>query len=157
MSHPAIAVRRLPLTLRPDPARVLVRPFLPTMTGPKAINPNDAARALTILTRILSLPEEQILTILDEVLREFGSRHQRIREIFVERFEQVKSYLPSDRALSEERKLLIGSYFISEYSLESAALFNPSIIPHPDQTNLPEGSIRIILSLRATGEVTFRR
>jgi hypothetical protein len=127
------------------------------MTGPKAINPNDAARALTILTRILSLPEEQILTILDEVLREFGSRHQRIREIFVERFEQVKSYLPSDRALSEERKLLIGSYFISEYSLESAALFNPSIIPHPDQTNLPEGSIRIILSLRATGEVTFRR
>jgi predicted GH43/DUF377 family glycosyl hydrolase len=161
VSHPAIAVRRLPLTLRPDPLRVLMRPFLPTMTGPKAINPIDAPRALKILTRILSLPEEQVLTILDEVLREFGNRHQRIREIFVERFESVKDYLPSDRPLSEERKLLIGSYFISEYSLESAALFNPSIIPHPDQTNLPEGCIRVILSLRATGEghissITFR-
>ena len=112
------------------------------MTGPKSINPNDAPRALKILTRILSLSDEQVLEILGEVFHEFGNRHQRIREVFVERFEQVKGYLPSDRPMSEERKLLIGSYFTSEYSLESAALFNPSIIPHPDQTNLPEGSMR---------------
>ncbi|HEY5768812.1 MAG TPA: glycoside hydrolase family 130 protein [Terrimicrobium sp.] len=161
MSLPAIAVRRLPLVLRPDASRVLVRPFLPTMTGPKSINPNDAPRALKILTRILSLSDEQVLEILGEVFHEFGNRHQRIREVFVERFEQVKGYLPSDRPMSEERKLLIGSYFTSEYSLESAALFNPSIIPHPDQTNLPEGSMRVILSMRATGEghvssITFR-
>ena len=161
MSLPSIAVRRLPLVLRPDASRVLVRPFLPTMTGPKSINPNDAPRALKILTRILSLSDEQVLEILGEVFHEFGNRHQRIREVFVERFEQVKGYLPSDRPMSEERKLLIGSYFTSEYSLESAALFNPSIVPHPDQTNLPEGSIRVILSMRATGEghvssITFR-
>ena len=63
--------------------------------------------------------------------------------------------------LSEQRRLLIGSYFLAEYSLESAALFNPSIVPHPDQTDLPPGALRFILSLRATGEghissITFR-
>lgn len=161
MSHPVIAVRRLPLTLRPDPSRVLVRPFLPTMTGPSTINPMDAPRALKILARILSLPEDQIQALLDDVFREFGNRHQRIRDIFAERFAQVRNYLPSDRPVSEERQLLIGSYFTTEYSLECAALFNPSIIPHPDQSNIAEGSIRIILSLRATGEghissITFR-
>ncbi|HEY5707565.1 MAG TPA: glycoside hydrolase family 130 protein [Terrimicrobiaceae bacterium] len=161
MSHPVIAVHRLPLTLRPDPSRVLVRPFLPTMTGPSTINPMDAPRALKILARILSLPEDQIQALLDDVFREFGNRHQRIRDIFAERFAQVRNYLPSDRPVSEERQLLIGSYFTTEYSLECAALFNPSIIPHPDQSNIAEGSIRIILSLRATGEghissITFR-
>ncbi len=63
--------------------------------------------------------------------------------------------------MSEQRRLLIGSYFLAEYSLESAALFNPSIVPHPDQTDLPPGALRFILSLRATGEghissITFR-
>jgi predicted GH43/DUF377 family glycosyl hydrolase len=161
MSHPRIGVRRLPLTLRPDPCRVLVRPFLPTMTGPTAINPLDAPRALKILARILSLPEDEVRFLLDDVFREFGNRHQRIRDVFAQRFEQVRDYLPSDRPLTEERQLLIGSYFTSEYSLESAALFNPSIIPHPDQSNLAEDSLRIVLSLRATGEghissITFR-
>ncbi|HVQ20027.1 MAG TPA: hypothetical protein VMS23_03165, partial [Terrimicrobiaceae bacterium] len=123
MSHPRIGVRRLPLTLRPDPCRVLVRPFLPGMTGPTAINPLDAPRALKILARILSLPEDEIRFLLDDVFREFGNRHQRIRDVFAQRFEQARDYLPSDRPLTEERQLLIGSYFTSEYSLESAALF----------------------------------
>jgi hypothetical protein len=39
-----------------------------------------------------------------------------------------------------------------EYSIESAALFNPSIVPHPDQSHLKKGSLRFIMSLRATGE-----
>ena len=69
--------------------------------------------------------------------------------------------LPEDAAITEQRRLLIGSYFLSEYSLESAALFSPSMVPHPDQTNLPPGAVRFILSLRATGEghissITFR-
>ena len=67
----------------------------------------------------------------------------------------------TDEELSEQRQLLIGSYFLAEYSLESAALFNPSIVPHPDQSDLPPGALRFILSLRATGEghissITFR-
>lgn len=161
MSQPGINVRRLPLTLRPDPSRVLVRPFLPSMTGPSEMNPIDSSRALKILTRIISLPEDHIHSVLDDIFRDFGSRHQRIRDVFAQRFAQVKSCLPTDRPLSQERQLLIGSYFTSEYSLESAALFNPSIVPSPDQSNIAEGSVRIILSLRATGEghissITFR-
>ena len=71
------------------------------------------------------------------------------------------SLLLTDEEVSEQRRLLIGSYFLAEYSLESAALFNPSIVPHPDQTGLPSGALRFILSLRATGEghissITFR-
>src|SRR5947209_19270666 len=66
-----------------------------------------------------------------------------------------------DGEISEQRQLLIGSYFLAEYSLESAALFNPSMVPHPDQTGLPPGALRFVLSLRATGEghissITFR-
>ena len=161
VSPPPLNVERLPLTLRPDPSRVLVRPFLPTMVGPTAINPIDSPRALKILSRILSLTEEEVHALLEDVLREFGTRHQRIRDIFAKRFAQVEGYLPTDRRLSEERQLLVGSYFTSEYSLESAGLFNPCIIPHPDQSHIAEGSIRIILSLRATGEghissITFR-
>jgi predicted GH43/DUF377 family glycosyl hydrolase len=158
MSHPIIAVRRLRLTLRPDPSRVLMRPFLPTMAG---FNPVDSPRTLKILIRILALSEEQTCVLLDDVLREFGNRHQRILDLLFQRFSQVQHHLPADSPISEARRLLIGSYFTSEYSLESAALFNPSIVPHPDQSNVDEGTVRVILSLRATGEghissVTFR-
>ncbi|MGA3019491.1 MAG: glycoside hydrolase family 130 protein, partial [Bryobacteraceae bacterium] len=80
---------------------------------------------------------------------------------FLERFEQVRKLLSLNGKLSEPRKLLIGSYFTSEFSLESAALFNPSIVPHLDQSRVPRNGLRFILSLRATGEghvssVTFR-
>jgi len=69
--------------------------------------------------------------------------------------------IPALKKVSDERALLIGSYFLSEYSIESAALFNPSIVPHPDQSDLPAGSLRFVLSLRAVGEghissITFR-
>ncbi|MGA8594848.1 MAG: glycoside hydrolase family 130 protein [Bryobacteraceae bacterium] len=109
----------------------------------------------------MSLPEDQIASLLDEVSAEFSQRHQQIRQLFLERFEQVRDLLLTDEEPSEQRRLLIGSYFLAEYSLESAALFNPSIIPHPDQTGLPAGALRFILSLRATGEghissITFR-
>src|SRR6185436_10608065 len=78
-----------------------------------------------------------------------------------ERFQQVRELVPPWEELSEQRRELIGSYFLSEYSLESAALFNPSIVPDPDQTGMPSGALRFILSLRATGEghissITFR-
>ena len=109
----------------------------------------------------MALPEDQVGPLLDEVSAEFSERHQHIRKLFLERFEQVRELLLTDEELSEQRRLLIGSYFLAEYSLESAALFNPSIVPHPDQTGLPAGALRFILSLRATGEghissITFR-
>jgi predicted GH43/DUF377 family glycosyl hydrolase len=157
----SISVRRLPLSLRPNSSRVLLRPFFPTTIGGTETKPVDSARARLILARILALSEEQVGALLDEVFKEFGDRHQRVSDILAQRFLQVRQYLPADVEVSEARQLLIGSYFTSEYSLESAALFNPSIIPHPDQRNVAEGSVRVILSLRATGEghissITFR-
>ena len=92
---------------------------------------------------------------------EFGERHLKIHEFFRRRFDEARPYLLAGQKLSEERELLLGAYFTHEYSLEAAALFNPSIIPHPDQSGLPTGSLRFILSLRATAEghvssITFR-
>jgi predicted GH43/DUF377 family glycosyl hydrolase len=87
-----------------------------------------------------------------EVLREFAERHQKLRAFFLHRFAQLEPELPTDQRLTESRRLLLGAYFSNEYSLEAAALFNPSIVPHPDQSDLPEGSLRFVLSLRATGE-----
>ena len=109
----------------------------------------------------MSLPESQVGPLLDEVSAEFSKRHQEIRRSFLERFDQVRDFVVTDKEISEQRRLLIGSYFVCEYSLESAALFNPSIVPHPDQADLPPGALRFILSLRATGEghissITFR-
>ncbi|MFA7232759.1 MAG: hypothetical protein WC076_01465, partial [Terrimicrobiaceae bacterium] len=160
MPPASLPLKRQPVFLKPDPRRVLVRPFLPTVE-PRAFNPTDAPRALKILARILSLTDAEVDGLLDEVLRDFGDRHQEIESIFSERFRQVERFIPTDRPLSKSRKLLMGSYFTNEYSFECAALFNPSIIPHPDQTGVPDGSLRIILSLRATGEghissITFR-
>ncbi len=99
--------------------------------------------------------------LLGDVMREFHDRHQKTRSFFLNRFEQVKQYLLTDQPLSENRRLLIGSYFTQEYSLESAALFNPSMLWHPDQSGLEPGSRRFLLSLCATGEghissITFR-
>jgi predicted GH43/DUF377 family glycosyl hydrolase len=109
----------------------------------------------------MSLPENQVGPLLNDVAAEFSQRHQQIHRSFLERFEQVRDLVMADEGISEQRQLLIGSYFVCEYSLESAALFNPSIVPHPDQSDLPPGALRFILSLRATGEghissITFR-
>jgi predicted GH43/DUF377 family glycosyl hydrolase len=147
----SINLRRTGPVLSPDQSRVLLRPF----------NPGDSQRADGIVGRIMSLPEDQVGALLEETYAEFSPRHQEIGKVFLERFEQVRELLWADEELSEQRRLLIGAYFLAEYSLESAALFNPSIVPHPDQTGLAPGALRFILSLRATGEghissITFR-
>jgi predicted GH43/DUF377 family glycosyl hydrolase len=151
MNANTIHVSRAPTILKPDQSRVLLRPF----------SLGDSQRVGSIIARIMSLPEERVGVLLNEICAEFSQRHQQIRHLFLERFEQVRGMFLTDEGLSEERRLLIGSYFLAEYSLESAALFNPSIVPHPDQTGLPAGALRFILSLRATGEghissITFR-
>ena len=151
MNTNAINLRRTNTVLKPDQSRVLLRPFVP----------GDSQRIGRIIARIMSLPEERVGALLDEVSAEFSQRHQQIRRMFLERFEQVRQEHVSEQDLSEQRRLLIGSYFLAEYSLESAALFNPSIVPHTDQTGVPPGALRFILSLRATGEghvssITFR-
>ena len=147
----SIRINRTPPILKPDQSRVLLRNF----------NPGDSERAGRIITRIMSIPDERVGALLEEISAEFSRRHRNIRKIFLERFEQVSKTLLTGPQLSEQRRELIGSYFLAEYSLESAALFNPSIVRDPDQSHLPEGALRFILSLRATGEghvssITFR-
>jgi predicted GH43/DUF377 family glycosyl hydrolase len=135
-------VRRTGIHIRPNNARVLFRPFEPTSQD----------RFLKIIARVMTLSEEETEALLTQVLREFGDRHHEIQRFFLNRFEQVRHHLLTDQPLSLFRRLLIGSYFTQEYSLESAALFNPSMVWHPDQSGLAEGDRRFILSLRATGE-----
>jgi predicted GH43/DUF377 family glycosyl hydrolase len=144
-------ITRTGIVLKPDPSRVLFRPF----------NPLGDERPLRLIARVLALPEPEVGEMLAQVLAEFKTRHQRLHDYFLDRYESVRHLLPTDQQLSEDRKLLIGAYFTHEYSLEAAALFNPSIVPHPDQTGLSKGDLRFVLSLRATGEghissITFR-
>ena len=129
----------------------------------RPFQPATADIARRIVARVMALPEEEVARLLNRVLGEFANRHEHVEKIFSARFEQVKIYLEPDAQPlpSHERQMLIGAYFTNEYSPESAALFNPSIVPHPDQSGLPNGALRFILSLRATGEghissITFR-
>jgi predicted GH43/DUF377 family glycosyl hydrolase len=144
-------VKRTGIVLKPNPGRVLFRPF----------NFIGEQRPLRIISRVLSLTEDEVSQVLTQVTAEFQPRHQKLLDFLMRRFDQVQHLVPTDQPLTRNRQLLIGSYFTHEYSLEAAALFNPSIIPDPDQTNVASGVLRFILSLRATGEghissITFR-
>ncbi|MEI6351794.1 MAG: glycoside hydrolase family 130 protein [Verrucomicrobiota bacterium] len=130
------------VVFRPDNSRVLIRPFIP----------GDPARVVNIIGRALALSEAEVEEQLVAVAEDFGKRHLDIRALWRQHFERVKAHVFSSRPLSEARRLYIGALFTGEYALESAALFNPSIVAHPDQSNLAEGELRFILSLRATGE-----
>ena len=146
-----IPIHRCAVTLRADPSRVLIRPF----------NPTNERRAKKICARVMALAEDEVSSLLEQVEAEFGGRHRQTRDFFQRRFKHAQQFLSWGEKLSENRRLLLGAHFTHEYSLEAAALFNPSIVPHPDQSDLPEGSLRFILSLRATGEghissITFR-
>jgi predicted GH43/DUF377 family glycosyl hydrolase len=135
-------VTRTGVFIRPNNARVLYRPF----------EPMQPQRALKIVGRVMELADTEVDALLGAVLSEFHGRHQRLVCFFRERYESVRRHLLTDRPVCESRQLLIGSYFTQEYALESAALFNPALVWHPDQAGLPPGVRRFIVSLRATGE-----
>ncbi|MGL6097241.1 MAG: glycosidase, partial [Fimbriiglobus sp.] len=135
-------VTRSDIVLRPNNSRVVIRPF-------GVANPSRIER---IVARVATLSDEAVDRQLDGVMAEFGGRHQRTREFFAGRFEQVRRHVLTDHPVGENRRLLIGAYFTHEYALESAALFNPSMVRHPDQSGVADGAARFVLSLRATGE-----
>src|SRR3954451_5536519 len=144
-------LKRTDILIKPNNARVLVRPF----------EFSDSQRAFRIVARVMSLTDDQVGQLVADLFTEFHGRHQKARQFILHRFEYARQYLLTDAPVSENRQLLIGAYFTQEYALESAALFNPSMIWHPDQAGVPVGSKRFILSLRATGEghvssITFR-
>ena len=153
-------LNRQSLYLRPDPARVVVRPFKPA-TEPRDLNPTDKVRANHIVDRVLRLDAEASAQQLREVLENFEGRHRNLLEIFEARAAEMEEALEPHDPLSKTQRGLIGAYFLNEYSFEASALFNPSIVRHPDQTGAPENGCRFILSLRAVGEghvssLTFR-
>jgi predicted GH43/DUF377 family glycosyl hydrolase len=128
--------------IRPDPRRVITRPFRPgteTHTG-------------NIVSRVLALDETRVNALLKQTLKDFAHRHKDIRSVLLGNYLRISACIPESAALSEERKLLLGSCFTMEYSIESAALFNPSIVIYPKQNNVQRGQTRVIFSFRATGE-----
>src|SRR5437588_3267878 len=159
VSH-GIFLNRQALYLRPDPARVIVRPFKPA-TEPRDLNPTDKTRANHIVERVLALDPKVAASLLKDVLENFEGRHRNLLETFELRADEMEEAFAAHGSFSEVQRQLIGAYFLNEYSFEASALFNPSIVPHPDQSGTPRGSLRFILSLRAVGEghvssLTFR-
>jgi predicted GH43/DUF377 family glycosyl hydrolase len=174
MSPNVITVRRTGIVLKPDNKRVLLRDFSPAGEG----------RSSNIIAHVNSLSEKQVEAELNTVQKRFNGRHHKFSAFLLRRYEQVLSSLNTEQAdaaeklegiekvqkeskkskkivISKDRKLLTGAYFTQEYALEGSALFNPSLVWHPNQSGAPEGGRRFILSLRATGEghissITFR-
>jgi len=156
----ATFINRRALYLRPDPARVIVRPFKPA-TEPRDLNPTDKTRANHIVERVLNLDPQAAAGQLADVLENFQGRHRNLLKTFERRADEMEEALLAHCTFSEVQRQLLGAYFLHEYSFEASALFNPSIVPHPDQSGIPDGSLRFILSLRAVGEghvssLTFR-
>ncbi|MBD8488228.1 glycoside hydrolase family 130 protein [Echinicola sp. CAU 1574] len=150
-----VTAERKDFRFSPDSSRVVARFFW-----------NGKERTEKMIDRVLSMGEEQVKLTLEQTLREFASRHRNISKIFHKHFEKIQELIKIKNdlydSLSDFQKMLIGSYCTMEYSIESAAIFNPSIIKDFDQSYLEEGEMRVILSFRATGEghissIVFRR
>jgi predicted GH43/DUF377 family glycosyl hydrolase len=139
-------VNRKPIRFYSDPKRVIARFFFP---GPET-------RVQSIIQKVVTMPDQAAQLSLNQSLRDFSARHRNISKIYYKHFERVRDIMAGRNGdlntLSEFKKLLIGAYFTSEYSIESAAFFNPSMVEDPDQTGLQEGQKRVIISFRATGE-----
>jgi predicted GH43/DUF377 family glycosyl hydrolase len=139
---------------------VVVRPFKPA-TEPRDLNPTDKTRANHIVERVLALDLETAASQLADVLENFQGRHRNLLASFEARADEMEEALATHVAFTTIQRQLVGAYFLHEYSFEAAALFNPSIVAHPDQSGAPEGGRRFVLSLRAVGEghvssLTFR-
>ena len=135
-------VKRKKKRILKDTSRVITRLHLPA----------GAHRISKIIQRVADLPETMAENLFEQIMLDFSERHRDLRHILERHMNKVQDYFPRDAVLSETKRALIGAYFTMEYAIESAALFNPSIVPDPDQSQLDKSSLRIIMSLRATGE-----
>ncbi|MEM9019011.1 MAG: glycoside hydrolase family 130 protein [Planctomycetota bacterium] len=142
MQTSPIQVNRTNIRFEADDRRVIPRFF--------GVGGED--RQQRVVDRVMSMPEADVAEDLRRVEDDFNNRHKDIHAYFRQHFDHVQRFVPDPDTISEERKLLIGVYFTMEYAIESAALFNPSIVPHYDQANLAPGQMRFLMSLRATGE-----
>jgi predicted GH43/DUF377 family glycosyl hydrolase len=145
----SIAVKRTQHRIQADARRVLAKPFLPG----EELLPSGTSRADLLVERILAIPEAQVSVLLAGILASFSPRHRDFKDGILERhFQMVAHHVRSEVPISPERRLLIAAYFTHEYSVEAAALFNPSMVVAPDQNNLKPGEQRFVMSARAVGE-----
>lgn len=142
------SLRRSPHRLRPDPSRVITKMFVP---GQEGFDQQDS-RTAAVMARVLDLDELEAKESLDDVMARFNDRHRDLEGTFSRHAAEVADRLAPGCSLSDTRRLLLGATFTSEYAVEAAALGNPSIVTHPDQTGVPTGSLRFALSVRAIGE-----
>jgi predicted GH43/DUF377 family glycosyl hydrolase len=138
----SVTATRLPVRIGPDPSRVITRLFLP----------GDTTRTREIITRVLAYSPEEARSLVAELEAGFRVKHPDLIEVFSDHFEQVRDMIPPGAALTEAHKLYIGACFTMEYAIEAVALFNPSIVPALRQDGVAPGSVRFLMSLRATGE-----
>ena len=150
-----LSIERKPVKVYPDPKRVIARFFF-----------NGDHRAVEVVKHVMNLSEQEVFSLISPLLQEYSKRHRNITKILNRHCKKIKTYIEQAgfnfEELEKYRKLLLGSYFTHEYSIESAAFFNPSIVEDPDQSDLVEGEKRLIISFRAVGEghissVVFRR
>jgi predicted GH43/DUF377 family glycosyl hydrolase len=135
-------VKRRSILLNAESSRVITRPHIP----------GDSARIKVLIGRVAKLGDEDVQNLLEAVMQDFSGRHRNFREVLKRNFSRIAEYVPKRTTLSSEQQLLLGAYYTAEYSVEAAALFNPSIVPHPDQKGVAKGSQRFVMSFRATGE-----
>jgi predicted GH43/DUF377 family glycosyl hydrolase len=144
-----IELRHDDLRLRPEPGRVVVRPFHLAWNA----RSGDQSRTAALIAQVRQMDIRTARAELGLVLRDFEARHWQTEHIFLTRYEELEAQLGLDgRAIRREKKLLIGAYFCHEYSYAAAALMNPSVVRHPDQSGLSRGAVRFVMSLRAVGE-----
>lgn len=143
-----VPIVRSQVRLLPDPRRVISKPFLPG----GEVSPDGRTRVQRILSRILALPEATVVTTLADTYARFSSRHVNLTSVFEQHFAAVSNQIEQPGELSPDRRHLIGAYFTHEYSIDAAALSNPSIVQAPHQEGVAPGSLRFIMSLRSIGE-----
>lgn len=148
MGRAMLPLRQSPLKLHADPSRVVVRPFHLAWNAHA-----PSSRAHQLIAQVKAMDMRTARTELALVFRDFEARHWQTERVFMQRYEELERDLGLDgRRIREEKKLLIGAYFCHEYSYAAAALMNPSVVRHPDQSGMEGDAVRIILSLRAVGE-----
>ncbi len=153
-------VTHSPVLLQPDPTRVVIRPFTPA-DDDSEVTATGSTRAQRIADRVLALDPIDIAEELHGIVAKMSEHHRDVESVLLRRFHDINGLSIAAAAVSPDQAHLIGAYFSQEYAFEAAALFNPSIVPAPDQAGVPAGALRFILSLRGVGEghvssITFR-
>jgi predicted GH43/DUF377 family glycosyl hydrolase len=144
----AIAIKKTAVRLAPDARRVLANPYFPG----ESVHVSGTPRAKAVVERVLALPEDEANRLFADTVARFSHRHRHYETILDRHFESVRHLADHPERLTLERRRLVGAHFTREYSVEAAALFNPSIVLAPDQSGLPSGVARFIMAVRAVGE-----